>query len=138
MRFAAQGLLTVCQGDFHPDVQELKLWDLSKLPVVPPDHSQYLRLLELRMRYERENDKIQTQARNITLRAWTNITNQIMSSCEESHPALFNDIHEECRLDKRTDGTYVPGGYSDGPRAYKMLLKSLLPVGAKSALRTGE
>ena len=94
MRFAAQGLLTVCQGDFHPDVQELKLWDLSKLPVVPSDHSQYLRLLELRMRYERENDKIQTQARNITLRAWTNITNQIMSSCEESHPALFNDIHE--------------------------------------------
>ena len=29
MRFAAQGLLTVCQGDFHPDVQELKLWEVE-------------------------------------------------------------------------------------------------------------
>jgi len=76
MRLAAQGLLGVCQGDYHPDAQELKLWDLSKLPTVPPDHPQYLRFLEIRMKYERDNDKIETQAKNITLRAWTNITNQ--------------------------------------------------------------
>ena len=99
MRLAAQGLLGVCQGDYHPDVQELKLWDLSKLPTVPPDHPQYLRFLEIRMKYERDNDKIETQAKNITLRAWTNITNQIMSSCEESHPALFNDIWALEKLD---------------------------------------
>ena len=27
MRFAAQDLLIVCQGGYHPDVEELKLWD---------------------------------------------------------------------------------------------------------------
>ena len=125
MRFADQGLLIVCQGGFHPDVQELKLWDLSTLPTFPPDHPQYLRVWEMRMKYERENERIQAQCKNIMLRAWTSITNQIMTSCEETHPALYNDLFEDCRLDKRADGTYVPGGYSDGRRAYLMLLQSL-------------
>ena len=111
MRFAAQDLLIVCQGGYHPDVEELKLWDTSVVPELPQDHPQYFRALETRMKYERDNEKIQTQAKNITLRAWTSIGNQIMVACEETHPALWNDIYEECRLDKRTDHTYMPGGY---------------------------
>ena len=124
---AAQHLLVVAHGGEHPDVEILEEWDLDLLPLPPPDHPQYLRILSERNKMERENVKIRKLAKTRTLQAWTELYNHLLASCEDTHPTLHDEMYALCRLDKRNDHTHVPGGYADGPRAYQLYLDALFP-----------
>ena len=125
--FATQHLLIVAMGGLHPTVEALRENPLDMIPLPTPDNPHYLRILMERSKMERENEKIRQSHRTLMLQYWTEIYNHLMSCCEETHPTLHDDMFQLCRLDRRTDDTYVAGGYADGPRAWQLYKKSLFP-----------
>ena len=70
---------------------------------------------------------IREKHKTIMLEAWTTLAVALHQSTKAKHKVLHHSIYEKCRLDKRTDHTYVAGGYMDGPLAWRMVLHDLKP-----------
>ena len=109
-KLGAQHLLAVAQRELHIDCELYPMWDLAALPLPDTTHRDYNRIFQYHQRCERENAINLHKQKKIMLGAWTSILNQLLEACKVSHPALHRDLIESCRLDKRTDETYVAGG----------------------------
>ena len=113
-------LLPVAEGQNSPAADLIVDHDLSKVPLFPVGHPYYEKRFELRMKLERENDVMARKRFDLKMSDWTTIYLALSLCCEDTHPALHEEMYEHCRLDARG----VPGGY-DGPMAWKFVLNSL-------------
>ena len=96
--------------------------DLTLLPSLPPDHRDYHRREEYRIKTQTQNQSNATKRYTLTMEAWTEVYTMLKKSTETTAPVLSREIKETCDLEK-TAG--VVGGYFDGPRGWRMTLHRL-------------
>ena len=119
VRMTDAGLLTVCEGN-DPEVVK-SIIDLELLPSLPADHPHHFRR-------EDERNKALTQIKSnkfkrftIVMRAWTAIFTALKACTEDSAPVLSRELMMQCDLALRG----IPGGYFDGPRAWRTILDKI-------------
>ena len=55
----------------------------------------------MRMRYQRENEANAAKRRYLWLSELTRLFNSLAACCEKSHPALFRDLQDLCKMEDR-------------------------------------
>ena len=115
-------LLAVAQG--HPPARNARLVDidLTALPLLPIGDAGYARRLELRIRYQSQNDANVRARFDNTMEDWTTIYTGLKVCTETTAPMLSRELKELCDL-SATAG--LPGGNYDGPRAWRHVLDKI-------------
>ena len=121
-RLTGLGLLAVAQG--HPPASVGCIIDqpLDDLPALEPSHRDFHRREEARSRVKTANAANAARRTQLTLEAWTDVYTLLKISTEETAPTLSRELLLSCDLERTRK---MPGGYFDGPRAYRIILHKL-------------
>ena len=111
-------LMVVAQTGIPPALAEIVDVDLADFPELPAAHTQHERRKGERSKIIATNASNHERRTRLTLRAWTTLFEALRSSCVAKAPLLAHDLYELCSLESRG----IPGGYFDGPRAWRILL----------------
>ena len=125
-RLGGEQLLEVADGNPPPKNHTIRDFDLSMLPVLPPSDPHHDKRMEVRMRYQRENEANAAKRKYLWLSELTRLFNSLAACCEKSHPALFRDLQDLCKMEDRMPP--IHGGYRDGGYAWRLVLASLTPA----------
>ena len=110
-------LLKAAMGMVPDDAKKIVDVDLGELPVLPPDHPQYYRNLETRLRIKTQNKSNRIQRYAIVMKQRTAVYTMLYKSVEPKTPIFARELREAC--DYSCDG--IEGGYFDGITAYRMV-----------------
>ena len=119
--FAEHGLLETAQGGQSLRVRMLEIVDLATVPA--PDNTRDPQYRMTLFKIQKRNERNAMKAIQYEYQDWTLIYVALYECCADTHPALAEEMYETCRLDLRG----VSGGYFDGPRCYKMYVRSVQP-----------
>ena len=119
---ASLGLLAVVHGEEPASVRAIVDVDLSLMPELPLGHRDYHRRMESRIKIQAQNRANAERRYTLTMEAWTKIYTLLKKSTETTAPVLSRELREMCDLAKVRKMT---GGYFDGPRAWRMILRRL-------------
>ena len=100
-RLGGEQLLEVADGNPPPKNHTIRDFDLSMLPVLPPTDPHHDKRMEVRMRYQRENEANAAKRKYLRLSELTRLFNSLAACCEKSHPALFRDLQDLCKMEDR-------------------------------------
>ena len=114
-------LLKAAMGMVPDDAKKIVDVDLGELPVLPPDHPQYYRNLETRLRIKTQNKSNRIQRYAIVMKQRTAVYTMLYKSVEPKAPIFARELREAC--DYSCDG--IEGGYFDGITAYRMVYAKL-------------
>ena len=119
---ASLGLLAVVQGESPASVRSIIDIDLTLLPELPPDDRNYHRRVELRIKIHTQNRSNAELRFVLTMKAWTKAYTLFKKSTEITAPVLSRELREMCDLGRTRN---LPGGYFDGPRAWRIIIRRL-------------
>jgi len=120
-RLASAGLLIVANGGTPAAARHILDVPLDQLPPLPPDHRDFERRIETRIRIETENRKNAARRYDLTMAAWTSIYAALKECTARTAPLLSRELLDVCDLSLAG----VADGYFDGPRAWRMAVHRL-------------
>ena len=121
-RLAKRHLLTVAHGQEPASAKCIIDVDLTALPMLPVGHREYHRRMETRIKTETQNTANAEKRYTITMEAWTELYTALKTCTEVTAPVLSRSLMELCDLFKTRN---LPGGYFDGPRAWRIVVNHL-------------
>ena len=111
---AAMGLNYVADGGEPAEARAIVDFDLRKLPALPPTHPGFEKRLEIRTRYETQNETNELKRREIRFKAWTTIYALIKTSTVDAAPMFSRQLLEQCDMSvARMGRPAIPGGFFD-------------------------
>ena len=121
-RLADLGLLAVAQGHDPASVKSIIDYDISVLPVLASTHRDFVRTQETRMKWLVFNASNEEKRQALRFESWTKVYTLFKVSTETSAPVLSRELLQKCDIQVLHG---LPGGYFDGPRAYRIIVKRL-------------
>ena len=118
---AHASLLKAAMGMQPDEAKRIVDVDLSQLPVLTPDHPQYYRQLETKLRIKTQNKSNRIQRYTIIMKQRTDVYTLFYKSAEPRAPIFARELREAC--DYTRDG--LAGGYFDGVTAYRRVYAKL-------------
>ena len=119
-RLTTLGLLSVANGLDPSSVRSII--DYDDPGDLPPGHRDFERRKVERMKLLAHNRSNAERRYDLRMTAWTSLYALLKASTEISAPVLSRELKELCDL-AITRG--LPGGYFDGPRAWRLILHRL-------------
>ena len=118
---AHAGLLKAAMGMVPDEASQIVDMDLSRLPVLPPEHPQYYRQLETTLRVKAQNKSNRRKRYAIIMSKRTSVYTMMHKSAEPKAPIFARELREACDYSR----TGTVGGYFDGVTAYRMVYSKL-------------
>ena len=109
---AHKGLLYVADGGEPAEARAIVDFDLSKLPALPTTHPGYEKRLEIRTRYESQNEANELRRREIRFKAWTALYALVKTATTDAAPMFSRQLLDRSTYSMRhADRTSRASGY---------------------------
>ena len=125
-RLATRKLLAVANSQLPPAAKAIINIDLSDLPELPVADRDQHRRHEARIKALTQNKANEERRMQIVLESWTELYTLLKTCTESSAPVLSRELMQLCDL---AITRKIPGGYFDGPRAWRIILHKLKGCG---------
>ena len=89
---AGKGLLYVSDGGEPAEARAIIDFDLSKLPALPTSHPGYEKRMEIRTRYESQNEANEFRRREIRFKAWTELYAMVKTATTDAAPMFSRQL----------------------------------------------